>query len=718
MSSFCHGVASAQSLDKSGEIVDIKGLDITSLAKTGIINYEHRSDIPGQICGKILTAKKIFTKDDCSNQHEAYFWDKCRVPFVYMTAELLDDYCQSGKDAAGILRYDHDKKDQNKHAILGFSVEGSEIPNTRGSQKMVVSRGIARKVTLTSAPCNLLCVAELLIESPKSQIKDDFEEIFKSKEEAITLFKSGEGVEIYEKYLAKKEEGSSESKSGIHIGATESGKHVFSHGNMDEYDFNPEDHKDASELHRKAAVSASDSKLADHHIETMKAHNRASLQKTDKLNESVFSNISGKNMRAGLPGIKTGMGQSAMGAHVRNQKSPKSSDGGKEVSKVRATQIAEKNLKKLQNAPKPNLPKSEPKGMCDLHKTFDAADPKKPGISTVGAAVRNLNAIKTPKGKEKAVQAAKEGMSHINKPPEKIVSEWADLTRQGIKDSHKNQLKKPEKISNVPEPKTKANSSEVTLTTSEKEHRDLKKAIEAGSYNVAPSTLINGAAYQTESVSRSPAKTGAEENKFHATKKKDWNKRAKDDYEIWPQKEKFRAFLKARMPHLADGEIDALGRCFALKKSIDVEKILENLVSINKTEDRPNLGNHFLMSAENPMHPHKNELKMNHEQTLVHLKNKGFNAHEVKGHYGSPETSIMVHNVDPKQAEYLHSIASKLGQDSSIYSNNGKHEMRFHHGENASKKVHGEGTVWHKEKPKDFYTTMPNGKYFSHNFKF
>jgi hypothetical protein len=109
---------------------------------------------------------------------------------------------------------------------------------------------------------------------------------------------------------------------------------------------------------------------------------------------------------------------------------------------------------------------------------------------------------------------------------------------------------------------------------------------------------------------------------------------------------------------------------------------------------------------------------MDHKQTLSHLKSKGFNAHEVKGHYGAPETSIMVHGVDPKKAEELHGIASKLGQDSSIYSNGGKHEMRFHHGDNAGKKVQGEGTVWHKDKPKDMYTTMPNGKHFTHNFNF
>jgi hypothetical protein len=238
-------------------------------------------------------------------------------------------------------------------------------------------------------------------------------------------------------------------------------------------------------------------------------------------------------------------------------------------------------------------------------------------------------------------------------------------------------------------------------------HKELKKAIEAGSYNAAPSTLTNGAAYQTESLGSRQASTGAEDHNFQATKKKDWNKKANEEYDKWPHKEKFESFMKARLPHLHDGEIRAIGKLVSLKKSLE------------KGEDQnPKLGSHFLFSAENPMHPGKNELKMNHEQTLAHLKNKGFNAHEVKGHYGAPETSIMVNNVNPKQAEHLHGIASKLGQDSSIYSKGSKHEMRFHHGENAGKKVHGEGTVWHKEKPADFYTTLPNGKHFTHNFDF
>jgi hypothetical protein len=182
---------------------------------------------------------------------------------------------------------------------------------------------------------------------------------------------------------------------------------------------------------------------------------RCEIHKKDKVNEPLFNGVPGKKVRSWNPGIKSGLGQSNMGAKVRNQSNPKSSDESKATSKVMARQIAEKNLKRIQNQPKPNLPKSEKDG-------------------------------------------------------------------------------------------------------------DLKKAIEAGSYNAAPGTLVNGAAYQKES--------------FPTPAKKDWKKRAKDDYENWPHREKFEKFMQARMPHLALGEIQAIGRTIALKKTIDFEKSLKNLV--------------------------------------------------------------------------------------------------------------------------------------------
>src|ERR1035437_7940036 len=98
-------------------------------------------------------------------------------------------------------------------------------------------------------------------------------------------------------------------------------------------------------------------------------------------------------------------------------------------------------------------------------------------------------------------------------------------------------------------------------------------------------------------------------------------------------------------------------------------------------------GPHFIFSAENPKHPKQNQLKMSHEQVLHHLKGAGYDAHEVHGHYGQPERSIVVYGTSPQHQEALHGLASKLGQDSSISSTGQKHEMRFHHGEEKGKKV-------------------------------
>jgi hypothetical protein len=142
---------------------------------------------------------------------------------------------------------------------------------------------------------------------------------------------------------------------------------------------------------------------------------------------------------------------------------------------------------------------------------------------------------------------------------------------------------------------------------------DLKKAIEAGSYNAAPSTLTNGAAYQTENLSSKQAKTGMEDHKFQGTKKKDWNKQAKDDYERWPHKEKFEKFMQARMPHLALGEIQALGRVLSLKKTIDGEKALDGLVkstnasnppsALHHTIDRDQSGSYYNVISHDPSLP-------------------------------------------------------------------------------------------------------------------
>lgn len=125
---------------------------------------------------------------------------------------------------------------------------------------------------------------------------------------------------------------------------------------------------------------------------------------------------------------------------------------------------------------------------------------------------------------------------------------------------------------------------------------------------------------------------------------------------------------------------------------------------------------HILMSAENPHH--HQELKMSHEDTLKMLQNKGYDASEVKGKYGSPETSIMVKNPPKHSNKHFHELARKLGQESLIFSDGYNHEMHYVNGENAGKHIKGQGTEIHHKEPEDFYTTDENGTHFSHNFNF
>jgi len=427
MSTFLHGIGTVQFIDKSGELLDLKGLSIDSLEKTGVINYEHKSDFPGQLVGKILKAKKIFSQKDCSNDHELHFWKKTKAPYVYIMAELLDDYCDSAKHVAGILRYDKDHKEQNSHNIMWFSIEGSEIPNSRIG-KSVITRGIARKVSLTSAPCNAAAAVEIL-ENQAPKIKDDFEELFKSDQEAVTLFKNGEGEKLYETFLAKKESEPTIKKKEQKLCKL---------------------HK--AQLEKGEGPKWSGPKVAGDAVHfSHPEHNIVSIHKQPSGEFHVKHN----GRVAGIGGQK-GVFNNAKDAGAHAQKFMSGLSSGKVSAPA------------MQNHPSPNI---------------------------IG-------------------------------------------------------------------------------TTS------IRKAVEAGSYNAAPSTLTNGAAYQTESMSK--AKPTAEDHNFKGSKKKDWNAQAKSDYQNWEHKEKFEKFMKSKMPHLSKGEIEAFGRVIALKKNIELEESLSELVGLKK----------------------------------------------------------------------------------------------------------------------------------------
>lgn len=147
------------------------------------------------------------------------------------------------------------------------------------------------------------------------------------------------------------------------------------------------------------------------------------------------------------------------------------------------------------------------------------------------------------------------------------------------------------------------------------------------------------------------------------------------------------------------------------------KKVLKNLIDKNKNAVKSRQP-HFILSAENPYYPEQNKLKMNHEQVLEFLKNKGYKAESIKDKYGQEEKSIIVHNPPKKSLKHLFSLSSGLGQDSSVYSDGYNHEMHYHHGDKAGKYIKGQGTDIHKEAPKDFYSQMDDGTIFTHQFDF
>ena len=130
-------------------------------------------------------------------------------------------------------------------------------------------------------------------------------------------------------------------------------------------------------------------------------------------------------------------------------------------------------------------------------------------------------------------------------------------------------------------------------------------------------------------------------------------------------------------------------------------------------------GPHFIFSAENPVHPNKNEMKLGHDQILNHLYNSGYDAHEIKSHYGKPSRSIIIYEVDPLQAEELHKLASRLGQGHSIYSDGMAAEMRFHHGSYANRAHYASDTDYYEECPKDSFHSLPGDAiHFDHKFDY
>lgn len=261
MPTFIHGIAASENIDSSGERISILGMDISSLDKDGVFNYEHKSDNPEQIVGKVLKARKILSEEDAEDDHQLYFWKKCGVPYLYVMGELFDDYKESAKEIAGMFRYDADHKEQNGRTVMNFSIEGAKIEK----QGMDIVKSIARKVTLTPMPCNKAAVAEMVSIAPQKPKKASIDDLFKIEEVQAELFKGEIPASVKPKIAPVMKP----------IGMTRTNQPIHATARIADYkSFSSDDHSDAYDAHVSAANTAH--KTGDFKTSTMH-HNKAIL---------------------------------------------------------------------------------------------------------------------------------------------------------------------------------------------------------------------------------------------------------------------------------------------------------------------------------------------------------------------------------------------------------------------------------------------------------
>ena len=167
------GIAASEAIDSSGEVLDVKGCDITDLESgKAVLNYEHRGDdaigaSPMDVVGRICFAKKLFDAKDCTNERERMYWKMCKgVPLIYMIARLYDAAGHDGAKAMAAQIRDHIKNDEQ--VLIRYSIEGSTL-DKKGN---ILKESVARRVAATIKPCNRTCDSGVL-EDPQSPWQDD-----------------------------------------------------------------------------------------------------------------------------------------------------------------------------------------------------------------------------------------------------------------------------------------------------------------------------------------------------------------------------------------------------------------------------------------------------------------------------------------------------------------------------------------------------------------
>jgi len=191
-------IAGSELRDTQGEILDVKGADISELeAGRGRINDNHSNKIP-DVIGRITKAKKIFGPQDCEDDRQKYYWQKIKAPYIYVKGVLFDhdgDH-RSAKAAAAILKHQHNTDSPLK---LKCSVEGGIVKRGEKDSRLLARTKI-NGLALTFTPANNATLVEGL-DLQKSKITQEEKDLISSyipfaKNDVPTLIEVSNNIAI------------------------------------------------------------------------------------------------------------------------------------------------------------------------------------------------------------------------------------------------------------------------------------------------------------------------------------------------------------------------------------------------------------------------------------------------------------------------------------------------------------------------------------------
>lgn len=206
--SFVVGIGATEDIDSSGEVIEIKGVDISSITRDGKIHFEHKNENSTQVIGKLVDCKKIMKESDCEHELHKKYWEKARKrPYIYVVGVLFDKMSHQGaQDALAQLKFDQAIDDKKTNGMGWWSIEGSRL----GKEGNKIKKCIARDWAFTHRPCNKSCIAELLTDEQADKhvpsiAKKKVEDSMKKSLEEVTDLLKAEPRKYFKELGTKKE---------------------------------------------------------------------------------------------------------------------------------------------------------------------------------------------------------------------------------------------------------------------------------------------------------------------------------------------------------------------------------------------------------------------------------------------------------------------------------------------------------------------------------